>query len=462
MKTTLQRTTTLASAALLLLAGTGSALHAQTPLLRVVRSDGSPVLIANDNGRIGIGLTNPQRALDIATAGGIRLSRTEFASELNEIYFQDNGQIRSRDNNHRIIFDRANDVMELREFGRIILSAGATSGQRTGTMEVSGTEVLVNRRLHVASGDGMLAGGSRGSGAIAPTGAGTRMLWYPRKAAFRAGGVFGSQWDDASIGAYSVAMGESTTARGPNSTAMGRWTTASGENSTAMGSRTTASGSASTAMGAGTWATGVSSTAIGEQTIASGHHSTALGTWASTNDFLGAFVYGDATFTNVVTATAPHQFVVRASGGFRFRTAPDLGTGCDLPSGSGSWSCTSSRHLKQDFRSEDGESVLRKIAAMPIPSWSYTGEPGDVRHLGPTAQDFHAAFGLGTDDTTIGMLDIAGVNLIAVQALERRTRELREAQDRLRQETQRVEALERRAAELERRLARLEARPGGR
>jgi trimeric autotransporter adhesin len=49
-----------------------------------------------------------------------------------------------------------------------------------------------------------------------------------------------------------------------------------------------------------------------------------------------------------------------------------------------------------------------------------------VRHLGPTAQDFHAAFGLGGDDTGIGTVDIAGVTLLAVQALERRTAELGE------------------------------------
>ena len=48
-------------------------------------------------------------------------------------------------------------------------------------------------------------------------GAGTRMMWYPRKAAFRAGGISGTQWDAANIGAYSVAIGQDVRASGDNS-----------------------------------------------------------------------------------------------------------------------------------------------------------------------------------------------------------------------------------------------------
>jgi hypothetical protein len=56
---------------------------------------------------------------------------------------------------------------------------------------------------------------------------------------------------------------------------------------------------------------------------------------------------------------------------------------------------------------------------MPITSWSYRVDEENVRHIGPTAQDFHTAFGLGSDDTTIGGVDAAGVALAAGQALER-------------------------------------------
>jgi hypothetical protein len=40
-----------------------------------------------------------------------------------------------------------------------------------------------------------------------------------------------------------------------------------------------------------------------------------------------------------------------------------------------------------------------------------------VRHIGPTAQDFRPAFGLGQDDRTIATIDESGVGLDANQAL---------------------------------------------
>ena len=65
---------------------------------------------------------------------------------------------------------------------------------------------------------------------------------------------------------------------------------------------------------------------------------------------------------------------------------------------------------------------------MPIREWSYRAEDPAVRHFGPTAQDFHAAFGLGGSDKAISTVDADGVALLAIQALEQRTREL-EAQN---------------------------------
>src|SRR5581483_4512915 len=166
-----------------------------------------------------------------------------------------------------------------------------------------------------------------------------------------------------------------------------------------------ANGSNSIAMGYGTAATGSNSTAVGYQVQATGAYSIALGSNASTNSMQGAFVYGDASsnppeVANFISATAPNQFAVRASGGFQFRTSPDLSTGCNLPAGSGTFSCTSSRFTKEDFTDLNGDDVLAKLARMPIQTWSYKTERG-VRHVGPTAQDFRAAFGLGPSDESI-------------------------------------------------------------
>ncbi len=72
------------------------------------------------------------------------------------------------------------------------------------------------------------------TGSIPVEGAGTRLMWYPGKAAFRVGYVSGTQWNDTNIGLMSFATGYNTTASGSNSTAMGRGIEASGEYSVAI------------------------------------------------------------------------------------------------------------------------------------------------------------------------------------------------------------------------------------
>ncbi|MCD4756606.1 hypothetical protein K8R20_03260 [bacterium] len=119
-------------------------------------------------------------------------------------------------------------------------------------------------------GDGaILATGTHGAGWIEPDlGAGSRMMWYPRKSAFRAGRIDGVQWDDGNIGSHSFAVGHNTTASGFYSTAIGSDTIASGFSSTAMGIETTASGMMSTAIGYGieAGANNVVAVALNDQT----------------------------------------------------------------------------------------------------------------------------------------------------------------------------------------------------
>ncbi|MBN1779780.1 hypothetical protein JW948_01520 [bacterium] len=135
-------------------------------------------------------------------------------------------------------------------------------------------------RLSIDNDGGILAKGTYGSGAaLSTSGTGTRMIWYPRKAAFRAGDVSSGEWNDGNIGDYSTATGYSTTASGAASTAMGYSTTASGYYSTSMGAGTGAGGHYSTAMGAYTTAGGDMSTAMGGWTNASSYLSMAIGQW---------------------------------------------------------------------------------------------------------------------------------------------------------------------------------------
>ncbi|MFE7610422.1 tail fiber domain-containing protein [Streptomyces celluloflavus] len=81
----------------------------------------------------------------------------------------------------------------------------------------------------------------------------------------------------------------------------------------------------------------------------------------------------------------------------------------------------------------NGYAVLEAVAALPVSTWRYLWEPEDVRHLGPMAQDWHAAFGFNQDDTTIPVVDGLGVALVCVQALHRRVEELTAEVDRLRE-----------------------------
>jgi len=105
------------------------------------------------------------------------------------------------------------------------------------------------------------------------------------------------------------------------------------------------------------------------------------------------------------------------------------------------------RNIKQDFAEVDPGEVLEKVVALDVRSWTYTNDP-DRRHLGPVAQDFHAAFGLnGTDDKHIATVDADGVALAAIQGLNQK---LAEREALLRRE------LERRDAELKQRLEALE------
>jgi hypothetical protein len=325
---------------------------------------------------------------------------------------------------------------------------------QTALLEVERADAT--KLMQVNDDAGMVVRGAENSGAIPASGPGTRLMWYPRRYAFRVGQVNGVQWDNDKIGSGSVAMGLNTTASGQESTALGGGSTASAYLSTAMGSETAASGDISTAMGAGTTASGSIATAMGVNSVASGNNSTAMGagTRAAGNESTamgshtsalgaystamgsysaafgsGSFAYGDRSTEAVVTALND-QFVVRASGGFRFRTRSDLSTGCDLQTGSGTWSCTSSRLAKERFEDVSGEEVLHRLRRLSIQRWSYLGLA--TRHIGPVAEEFYAAFALGEGPRTISAVDAAGVSLLAIQALERRSDELRQVYTALR------------------------------
>jgi len=146
------------------------------------------------------------------------------------------------------------------------------------------------------------------------SGAGTRMMWYPAKAAFRVGRVLGTEWDKSNLGTNSFASGVGTIASGNLSVAMGDANIASGTSSTSMGSGTLASGISSTAIGDLTRATGENSTAMGSSTTASGQSATAMGFGNISSGFHSTAMGSGTLSTGSHTTTMGLNTTARAHG----------------------------------------------------------------------------------------------------------------------------------------------------
>ena len=172
---------------------------------------------------------------------------------------------------------------------------------------------------------------------------------------------------------------------------------------------------------------GFNSTASGTfATIPGGYVNTAAGTYSfaagarASAPYAGDFVWSDGSDGDVIlTAAKAYQFLARASGGVTFWTNTGSTVGATLAPGSGTWASASDRNLKTDVAAIDDATVLDKVAALPISRWSYKSEHG-VRHVGPMAQDFYAAFKVGEDDRHITSIDEDGVALAAIKALHAR------------------------------------------
>jgi hypothetical protein len=280
-------------------------------------------------------------------------------------------------------------------------------------------------------------------------------------------------------GEYSTALGSGTSASGRSSTAMGFVTSASGDYSTAMGWHASAMGIGSFAQGDFSVASGGGAVALGNDCTASGIFSFALGSLAqSLHD--GSFVWADF-HQDDFESTAANQFLIRASGGvgigtnapsahlrvtgdggvsfpqawldqsnpadynrLRFTIAGDYDKRWDIGtvtnrfiiySGQfnqemlsldntglyvrGTFVSTSDRNAKENFQPIDPQAVLAKVAALPLSKWNYKEDTGTL-HIGPMAQDFHAAFDVGPDEKHIATVDADGVALAAIQGLNQK------------------------------------------
>jgi Chaperone of endosialidase len=244
------------------------------------------------------------------------------------------------------------------------------------------------------------------------------------------GGEFNQVLNDAAT----VGGGKSNTSSGSASTISG------GANNIASGQHSTVAGGSSNKATANQSAVGG-----GEENIASGqnaaipgsHRNQARGDYSFAAGYKaraatdGSFVWNDRSVVNgndSLVSTADNQFLVRAKGGVDFKTdnfavsnsnnnalfIVDINGNATL---AGTLVEQSDRNAKMNFSPVSPKEILAKISILPISTWSYKDDPY-VKHIGPMAQDFKAAFGVGVNETTISVIDRDGVAFAAIQALQ--------------------------------------------
>ena len=140
------------------------------------------------------------------------------------------------------------------------------------------------------------------------------------------------------------------------------------------------------------------------------------------------------------------QNAVFTSYNLQFKDSGSVGAHCDGLT----WMDASDKNLKQGFEPLNNQTILNKVATLPITKWSYKTQGEKTRHIGPVAQDFYAAFGVGADDKHIATLDESGVALAAIQGLNEKV-EARNQKSEVR-----IQKMETENAELKQRLEKLE------
>ena len=293
-----------------------------------------------------------------------------------------------------------------------------TVKQSTGLVGIGTNATDPRAQLEIGGTEGLLVRGTINSGTVRALGAGLRLHWYPRKGAFRVGNAETSYWDDdgttyPKMALYSIAMGYQPRATAVASNAIGAYNHATGDYALSLGSYSQATAS--------------HAIAIGTQAYATGIYSIAIGSGANTNGRDGAMVIGDDAYFQTAYSVQDNSLTMRFIGGYRLWSSyPDSTAGVYMRHGQSGWSNYSDRNMKENFETVDGEWILGKIKNMPITKWNYKKTDPNEKYIGPISQDFHAAFHLnGTDSLGINSISIDGVNMVAVQALEKRTSELK-------------------------------------
>jgi hypothetical protein len=270
-----------------------------------------------------------------------------------------------------------------------------------------------------------------------------------------------------------ISGGEDNLASGIRATiGGGHADTASGDESTVAGGQMNVASAEEATVGGGLYNRAEGSKATvggGYKNIASGSYSTipggrlcsatgplsfAAGNLADASDSGSVVIAANQTYSSVDTIASggKEQMVLRADGGLFITNTGGVAAydntklittrgGAYLSGNGTNWTNASDENIKENFKPVDGFKLLQRIAELPISQWNYRCDEENVTHIGPTAQDFFEAFGLGCDDKSISTVDPAGVALAGMKALIQENRELKDL----------INHMERRITELENR-----------
>jgi hypothetical protein len=242
---------------------------------------------------------------------------------------------------------------------------------------------------------------------------------------------------------YTNSTGSGNTATGD----LALYTNSTGENNTANGSEAlflNTEGFGNTANGSGALyanTTGFGNTASGElalYTSTTGYNNTALGYSADVS----------TSALNNATAIGAKALVDASN---KVRIGDSLVT---VIEGQVAWTFSSDKNLKENFLDVDGEYILNELREFNLHSWNYKHDSEERRHYGPMGQEFFSSFGhdelgtIGTQTTLCGS-DVAGINMIAIQALEKRTAEIKDLKKQNEQQGELIESLIARIEQLE-------------
>ncbi|MGD1699189.1 tail fiber domain-containing protein [Dapis sp. BLCC M229] len=99
----------------------------------------------------------------------------------------------------------------------------------------------------------------------------------------------------------------------------------------------------------------------------------------------------------------------------------------------------------ENLEATNPQEVLKKLADIPIQTWNYKSENPEIRHMGPMAQDFYGAFGLGNTDKAIFHIDAIGVCLASIkglnQLIEEQSRHISQNEEQLEKNARLLESL---------------------